>query len=136
MNLFINGEDKSFADSLSLAQLVEHLGMKGDRVAVELNREIVLARAMDRNTAQRWRPARDRALRRWRIAKQFQFRGFGFRLQTSRELAASALLRAGEGPFRIVSLLPETQKLQAGNSLCETSVNDCPRSVDMSAKQI
>jgi sulfur carrier protein len=41
MNLFINGEDKSFADSLSLAQLVEHLGMQGDRVAVELNREIV-----------------------------------------------------------------------------------------------
>jgi len=25
----------------TLAQLVEHLGMKGDRVAVELNREIV-----------------------------------------------------------------------------------------------
>jgi sulfur carrier protein len=41
MNLFINGEDKTFADSLSLAQLVEHLGMKGDRVAVELNRQIV-----------------------------------------------------------------------------------------------
>lgn len=41
MNLLINGEEKSFADSLSLAQLVEHLGMKGDRVAVELNREIV-----------------------------------------------------------------------------------------------
>ena len=41
MDLFINGEEKSFADSLSLAQLVEQLGMKGDRVAVELNREIV-----------------------------------------------------------------------------------------------
>jgi sulfur carrier protein len=41
MHIFINGEDKSFADSLSLAELIEQLGMKGDRVAVELNREIV-----------------------------------------------------------------------------------------------
>jgi sulfur carrier protein len=41
MHLFINGDEKSFADSLSLAQLIEQLGMKGDRVAVELNREIV-----------------------------------------------------------------------------------------------
>jgi sulfur carrier protein len=41
MRLFINGDEKSFADSLSLAQLIERLGMKGDRVAVELNREIV-----------------------------------------------------------------------------------------------
>jgi sulfur carrier protein len=41
MRLFINGEDKQFAEDLSLAQLIEQLGMKGDRVAVELNREIV-----------------------------------------------------------------------------------------------
>jgi sulfur carrier protein len=41
MNLFINGEEKSFADLASLSQLVEHLGIKGDRVAVELNRQIV-----------------------------------------------------------------------------------------------
>jgi sulfur carrier protein len=41
MQLFINGDEKSFADSMSLAQLIEHLGMKGDRVAVELNCEIV-----------------------------------------------------------------------------------------------
>ncbi|MFI5117803.1 MAG: sulfur carrier protein ThiS [Terriglobales bacterium] len=41
MRLFINGDEKSFADSLSLAELIEQLGMKGDRVAVELNREIV-----------------------------------------------------------------------------------------------
>ena len=41
MRLFINGEEKNFADSLSLAQLIEQLGMKGDRVAVELNREII-----------------------------------------------------------------------------------------------
>lgn len=45
MRLSINGEEKSFPDGLSLAQLIEQLGMKGDRVAVELNREIV-ARAV------------------------------------------------------------------------------------------
>jgi thiamine biosynthesis protein ThiS len=41
MRLTINGRDQVFADALSLAQLIEQLGMKGDRVAVELNREIV-----------------------------------------------------------------------------------------------
>ena len=41
MHLFINGSEKSFADSLSLAELVEQLGMKGDRVAVELNHNII-----------------------------------------------------------------------------------------------
>ena len=41
MHLFINGDEKSFAGPLSLAQLIEQLGMKGDRVAVELNREII-----------------------------------------------------------------------------------------------
>jgi sulfur carrier protein len=41
MRLFINGDEENFADSLSLAQVIEQLGMKRDRVAVELNREIV-----------------------------------------------------------------------------------------------
>ena len=41
MLLFVNGEEKTFDSQLSLAQLIERLGMKGDRVAVELNREIV-----------------------------------------------------------------------------------------------
>ena len=41
MRLFINGDEKTFDRTLSLAELVECLGMKGDRVAVELNREIV-----------------------------------------------------------------------------------------------
>jgi len=40
MNLIINGENRiSAAETLSA--LVEQLGMKPDRVAVELNREIV-----------------------------------------------------------------------------------------------
>lgn len=41
MKLQINGEEREFPDSLTLAALLEQLGMKADRVAVELNREIV-----------------------------------------------------------------------------------------------
>ncbi len=42
MNLQINGEERNFAEALTtLAALVESLGMKSDRVAVELNRDIV-----------------------------------------------------------------------------------------------
>lgn len=37
----LNGEQRDFPDGLTLAALVEHLGMKADRVAVELNLEIV-----------------------------------------------------------------------------------------------
>jgi sulfur carrier protein len=43
MKLHINGEERSFNDAsnpFTLAALVETLGMKADRVAVELNREI------------------------------------------------------------------------------------------------
>lgn len=40
MKLTINGQPQDFA-STNLAQLIEHLGMKQDRVAVELNRNIV-----------------------------------------------------------------------------------------------
>lgn len=41
MTLQINGEPRQFAGDLTLAALVEQLGMKADRVAVELNRAIV-----------------------------------------------------------------------------------------------
>ena len=41
MQLFINGDERTFDGPLTLSALIEHLGMKGDRVAVELNREIV-----------------------------------------------------------------------------------------------
>ena len=41
MTLTINGEEKSFSESLTLADLIANLGLKSDRVAVELNREIV-----------------------------------------------------------------------------------------------
>ena len=43
MKLQINGEEKTFdsSPSFTLAALVEALGMKADRVAIELNRDIV-----------------------------------------------------------------------------------------------
>ena len=41
MKLRINGEEKSFSAAANLDALIEQLGMKADRVAVELNREIV-----------------------------------------------------------------------------------------------
>jgi sulfur carrier protein len=43
MNLYINGDTRAFPDATSaftLVALIESLGMKSDRVAVELNREI------------------------------------------------------------------------------------------------
>jgi len=41
MKLQINGDDREFSSPLTLTGLVEQLGMKQDRVAVELNRDIV-----------------------------------------------------------------------------------------------
>jgi thiamine biosynthesis protein ThiS len=41
MQLQINGELRSFPEKLSLSELIAQLGMKQDRVAVELNLEIV-----------------------------------------------------------------------------------------------
>jgi sulfur carrier protein len=46
MNIHINGEERAFPDlsppaQFTLASLVEALGMKPDRVAIELNRDIV-----------------------------------------------------------------------------------------------
>ena len=38
--LTINGQEQS-SDPITLAQLIEQLGMKQDRVAVELNRNII-----------------------------------------------------------------------------------------------
>ncbi|MBI2683679.1 MAG: sulfur carrier protein ThiS [Acidobacteriales bacterium] len=41
MTLILNGEAREFPSLADLAALIDHLGMKADRVAVELNREIV-----------------------------------------------------------------------------------------------
>jgi thiamine biosynthesis protein ThiS len=41
MNLIINGEDRNFDSALTISALLDRLGMKPDRVAVELNRQLV-----------------------------------------------------------------------------------------------
>ncbi|MGH9513038.1 MAG: sulfur carrier protein ThiS [Terriglobales bacterium] len=41
MKIEINGRERDFPGPLSLSALVDQLGMKHDRVAVELNRNIV-----------------------------------------------------------------------------------------------
>jgi thiamine biosynthesis protein ThiS len=44
MKLQINGEERVFSEAIqpfTLTALIENLGMKSDRVAVELNRDIV-----------------------------------------------------------------------------------------------
>ncbi len=41
MTLHINGERREFPDLANVAELIEHLGMKGDRVAIELNLDII-----------------------------------------------------------------------------------------------
>lgn len=41
MKLQLNGEEKDYEGPLTLASLISNMGLKSDRVAVELNREIV-----------------------------------------------------------------------------------------------
>jgi thiamine biosynthesis protein ThiS len=41
MEIFVNGESKPLDAAMSLSEFIERLGMKGDRVAVERNRDIV-----------------------------------------------------------------------------------------------
>lgn len=41
MRLQINGEQRDFPEGFTVGMLIEHLGMKSDRVAVELNLEII-----------------------------------------------------------------------------------------------
>ncbi len=41
MKLHINGEERDFPSHLTLSSLLDQLGMKADRVAIELNRNII-----------------------------------------------------------------------------------------------
>ena len=41
MKLTINGEERTFDSVSTLSDLVVHLGLKPDRVAIELNRDLV-----------------------------------------------------------------------------------------------
>lgn len=42
MKLTINGQDREFASASTVSAVLAQLGMKPDRVAVELNRELLL----------------------------------------------------------------------------------------------
>jgi len=41
MNLIINGEPREVGSAATLSALLVHLGLKPDRVAIELNRDLV-----------------------------------------------------------------------------------------------
>ncbi len=41
MKLIVNGEDREFSSKLTVASLLVQLGLKTDRVAIELNRNLV-----------------------------------------------------------------------------------------------
>jgi thiamine biosynthesis protein ThiS len=41
MTLTINGESREYSSACTLTALIEQLGMKADRLAIELNRQIV-----------------------------------------------------------------------------------------------
>jgi thiamine biosynthesis protein ThiS len=41
MRIQINGEIREVSTAITLAALLEHLGMNGERVAIELNRNLV-----------------------------------------------------------------------------------------------
>lgn len=41
MNVTINGKEREVPEDLTVRQLVEHLGLGGGPVAVEINREVV-----------------------------------------------------------------------------------------------
>ncbi len=41
MQILLNGQTEQLADDLTLAQLVEHLGLAGKRIAIEVNDELV-----------------------------------------------------------------------------------------------
>jgi len=41
MRVILNGEEREIPDGLTIAGLIEHLGIRPERVAVEWNREVV-----------------------------------------------------------------------------------------------
>ena len=47
MTVFINGEKREIAAELSVAQLLQELGIRPGRVVVELNRDVVFRESHD-----------------------------------------------------------------------------------------
>ena len=49
MTVVINGESREIPDGLTVAGMIEHLGMPLDRVALERNHDVFRAGEMERN---------------------------------------------------------------------------------------
>lgn len=47
MHIYVNGESKEFSDNLLLSQLIQQLELPPQRIAIELNREVVRRNAWD-----------------------------------------------------------------------------------------
>lgn len=47
MNIIVNGEKKEIAGNLNLTGLLEHLSLPDERIAVELNKEVVRKKDWD-----------------------------------------------------------------------------------------
>ena len=41
MKVFVNGETKEIANEISLSELLKHLSLPDERIAIELNKEVV-----------------------------------------------------------------------------------------------
>ncbi len=41
MNIFINGETKELSNELNLSELLKHFSLPSERIAIELNKEVV-----------------------------------------------------------------------------------------------
>jgi thiamine biosynthesis protein ThiS len=41
LNIIVNGDEKNIADGMALSELITGLGLKPERLAIELNRKIV-----------------------------------------------------------------------------------------------
>ena len=65
MTVVINGEHREIPDGLTVAAMIEHLGMPLDRVALERNRDILPRAQWKENAGAAERQFRDRPLR-WR----------------------------------------------------------------------
>jgi len=47
MELIINGQAEQLPDDINATRLIEHLGLQGERLAIEVNREIVPRSRLD-----------------------------------------------------------------------------------------
>ncbi len=52
MELVINGKTEQLPDNISASQLIEHLGLANERLAIEVNREIVPRSTFDSHRLQ------------------------------------------------------------------------------------